>query len=848
MKSKRTTLTTILATLAMSLGSMAPASADPCGMVPPPPPLELATSATIERIGVQKTYVAHSKGMETMVLRPGFQGNVEEFGMLIPFPSPPALRKVDDNIFSHIAAAIDPPEVIARVQRVSRMSMAPMSRAMGGAVAKSAMARDESELAFDEVRVVKQEAVGMYEVATLAAGSPKALKRWMDDNNFRYPSGMDEVVNDYVASKWFFVAIKTNVGSKAGVNPRPGMREANAKRPAGTTFNGFVQAMGFRFETKDLVVPMRLSVFNAAGNARNIVYVLTDKPTKISGIPESYVKRQISGKRLYQNVTNPLPLRVIGGTKSDLAPYQLQSLAQRRDPTPHNGLAKELFGADMLAMSTGKMTNPVEDKAKALLNIGEAFGMRGVEIDALNREELAEQTGRMAKQSLDRLSRMTLSVIDGEFDRNVLAKANLKFAPHRMAAKSNSKMNYDAIQQGPGVNMGGKLYLWEVAANEPDPVPSLFRVFATDVDDGRLNPNEDNRPSTGVGGFTGTGGGGDGGSGTMPLAMLIGLMGIGFALHRKRLQPAIVAAALLLAGSGLASAQSVQTMVSQFEADNGEDAIARIAKGGDDTLESLVAVATSKDHPVAAGRAVLAIVKIGSSNADAQLAKISQNGANSVLVRSWAAAGRIQLARSSDELMALEGLSQGLPATRRPWTKRLALFAQNGNVDDMLIAITRVPELRAELTTALQAAPTNKLIEAMLHSSNMQTRQQAAGFLGLKGEGTGKLMAEALRFDKNASETPWHGGPLYLPGIAWSKKDASAVANQLIRWMVWADKNGKTDEVRVAANNLMAQAIAQGAGYAPATGSEAYTVEYWLGMWTKTFGSKAVSRILKDVK
>ena len=32
--------------------------------------------------------------------------------MLIPFPTPPAIRKVPDQIFSHIAAAIDLPEVI----------------------------------------------------------------------------------------------------------------------------------------------------------------------------------------------------------------------------------------------------------------------------------------------------------------------------------------------------------------------------------------------------------------------------------------------------------------------------------------------------------------------------------------------------------------------------------------------------------------------------------------------------------------------------------------------------------------------------------------------------------------
>ncbi|MEK6239430.1 MAG: hypothetical protein N2C14_32330 [Planctomycetales bacterium] len=50
-------------------------------------------------------------GVETFVIRPGFQGKVDEFGMLIPFPNPPALRKVRYHVFRHVAAAVDPPEV-----------------------------------------------------------------------------------------------------------------------------------------------------------------------------------------------------------------------------------------------------------------------------------------------------------------------------------------------------------------------------------------------------------------------------------------------------------------------------------------------------------------------------------------------------------------------------------------------------------------------------------------------------------------------------------------------------------------------------------------------------------------
>ena len=48
---------------------------------------------------------------------PGFSGKVEDFRMLISFPTPPALRKVSEDIFPQIAKAIDPPEVVVDLRR-----------------------------------------------------------------------------------------------------------------------------------------------------------------------------------------------------------------------------------------------------------------------------------------------------------------------------------------------------------------------------------------------------------------------------------------------------------------------------------------------------------------------------------------------------------------------------------------------------------------------------------------------------------------------------------------------------------------------------------------------------------
>ena len=66
----------VAATLAfMTALTPSTAFADPCGMVPP---LFLGQGTPIERIGLQKTYVFFKNGIETFVIRPGFQGQVDE--------------------------------------------------------------------------------------------------------------------------------------------------------------------------------------------------------------------------------------------------------------------------------------------------------------------------------------------------------------------------------------------------------------------------------------------------------------------------------------------------------------------------------------------------------------------------------------------------------------------------------------------------------------------------------------------------------------------------------------------------------------------------------------------------
>ena len=432
--------------------------ADPCGMVPP---IYNGQGPPITRVGLQKTYVFYKDGVETFVIRPGFSGKVDEFGMLIPFPSVPAIRKTPDDLFEHIVNAIDPPEVVVDLRIIPRPTAA--SR-----IARYEMAYSmQKGIAKDQVKVIKKEAVGMYEVAVLAAGSAQSLKKWMDEYQFRYPAGMDEVTEDYIKQKWCFVAVKTRVAEKGGVDPKPNQRSADGKMNAGSAFDGFVQGMGFRFKTDEIVVPMRLSAFNGS-DFHNVVYIMADGPRRIRNIPEEYVVRQISGKTLLHNLSQPLPLRIIGGTEKDLSEHHRKQLLTQRNPTPKNGLAKQLFASDLMAIQSDELSLQHEEDEKQLLQIGEHFGLRGKSIDAENATALKKAAEKNVAEAVKDIADMTLTVVDGNFPREVLAGQNLAFVQYSMPTRLNNRLQYDATRFGPGQKKSGVLIRTSLLETDSD--------------------------------------------------------------------------------------------------------------------------------------------------------------------------------------------------------------------------------------------------------------------------------------------------------------------------------------------------------------------------------------------
>jgi len=842
--------------------------------------------------------------------------------MLIPFPSPPAIRKLPDNVFEQIAAAIDPPEVAIDVR--PQVFLGGGFGAGGGfGGGGGAFGGSLGFVPQNQVRVIREEAIGLYEVAVLAASSANALKRWMADHKCAFPSGMDVVCPEYIQQRWCFVAVKTKVKQKDAGRPRPGQRKIEDNLPEGASFDGHVQAMGFRFRTRQLVVPMRLSVHNSS-DLHNVVYLLSDTPSKIRHIPQKFVRRQVSGMKLYDQMTQALPLRIIGGTIDDVSAFRRRGLVAERDPQPHNGVAAELFASDIVAARSRRLESRGEAFEKDLLKINEALDLRGKEVDKDVRQLLFTERRRLVRAALKAIEDMTLTVIDGDFPREVLARENLTFAEYHMPLDRSDRAFYDANKLGQFVQRPGTLYTGDLERPKEELEVVAANLPVESTSPGHLKSRvRSNAPVHR--------------SGTMWLFGLVGLVAAGGIATRRFPERTVsvflsggvlmVTLALLVAAvSDAEETPSLRVLVKRLGIPSvAEQTADQIVTLGEEAVPAMIKQSYSRDV-LNRGWAIVCLGRIGGDQAMSQLRRVHSSRISSSLLKLWSAAAMIKAARSDDELDELSQLVINHPALIQPFAAAfrerlrqkevgasieallkigsrspllrqsiadelstesahpillaflrsqekdalLALASQYpgvgspfaaeycrrieekeglDTVESQLVAASRSSVIAQSVGRAVLSAGSQPLIRAMLQSKKQDVRRQAAGYLASLAQSPDQAevvvadIVKDLKFDRSSKEPPWHGGPLFVPGIQWKSNDARKLVDNLIRWHLWADENELAAVQQQVNNNLRSLMLARVAGYQVPSSSE--SIE-WLKSWKRVVGREELERLLSE--
>jgi hypothetical protein len=318
------------------------------------------------------------------------------------------------------------------------------------------------------------------------------------------------------------------------------------------------------------------------------------------------------------------------------------------------------------------------------------------------------------------------------------------------------------------------------------------------------------------------------------------------------------ASALLAAGVALAQkgGRTLDQMIGDLgDAAKAEQAAERIGQLGERAVDDLLDEVVDGTDELRRGWAIVALGEIGGAAADSGLEKVHNDPTVPLMIRTWAAAARLQMAKDTDRLVALANLTWSLPGLTRPFGLRAAeLIGSPGSAaeaEKALILLSRVPQLQSELASIIVAIGEKPLVGVMMTSTDTNVRSMAASYLGSIGANGGNTVARtvlaALQFRASASAVPWSGGALFLPAIQWSTKDARSLTDRLLRWMVWAEENSQPDTARQIENNLRSAQLVNAAGYtAPPWGTTG--VDAWLTAWSRVVGKKQITRILLQQK
>ncbi len=246
-------------------------------------------------------------------------------------------------------------------------------------------------------------------------------------------------------------------------------------------------------------------------------------------------------------------------------------------------------------------------------------------------------------------------------------------------------------------------------------------------------------------------------------------------------------------------------------------AVAAFVSAGAEACPVLSGIAMDDGDLSRRGRAVQALTSIDAPCAEDALLQLHRVRSLPDLIRTWAAAGRVNRAKSMDDLVSVAALVSEFPALQRPVGMRAEALLDGDVEAGHLVALSiDAPPLAGSVLPLIRNRPTSELTAVMLEDGRDPIRRQAAGYLGtLVGEDPTRAadVIAAYTFKRGAKKPLWSGGALYVPAARWDKDQARTLYRHLLSWQIFCEEEGLDGEKRQINNNLRSVGIWRVAGY-----------------------------------
>jgi hypothetical protein len=221
----------------------------------------------------QKVFITWNpeEKVESFTVQPKFEGNADDFGMVIPTPSKPKLDEMPRDFFKSLAIFSI---LKKREQPQSRLlpliyPPPPAPRALGGVPANGAeLAGGKGIPRPPAVKVLEAGVVGNLDYKIIEAGRADDLFTWLKENKYSY-SGDEGTLDFYIKKKWLFTVMKIDTMQMK-------------RRPDGS-FDGEVTPTRFQFASEQLIYPLKITQISVKERTEALFYVQAPHKVDLPG-------------------------------------------------------------------------------------------------------------------------------------------------------------------------------------------------------------------------------------------------------------------------------------------------------------------------------------------------------------------------------------------------------------------------------------------------------------------------------------------------------------------------------------------------------------------------------------
>ncbi len=247
--------------------------------------------------------LVHQERQTTLTLANDFDGDLEDFALVVPIP----------NIVEGGDVSVVDPELIQRIDAYSAPRLVQYTcddfnteTGTSTSATDSSSSRGAGDEASGSVTIEAEFSVGEYDLVVLSAEQSADLFTWLTESGYAVPESSTPLLQEYIDDGSYFLA--------ARVDP--------ADLPDGQTW---LRPLQIAYGAPTMNLPIRLGTLNSQGVQDLLIYVINDESDGAAGI-SNYTEHELEDECMVDLAD--------GGTSSDFADFWEDTLEDIRTGSP----------------------------------------------------------------------------------------------------------------------------------------------------------------------------------------------------------------------------------------------------------------------------------------------------------------------------------------------------------------------------------------------------------------------------------------------------------------------------------------------------------------------------------